>query len=64
MLSLHVRHGYRSFVSDADKSCVPADLQAKAAEMREGQRELRQQLLAAGNAAAADALRVSPIGFE
>lgn len=36
----------------------------KELELRDQQRELRQRLLAVGNAAAADALRVQPIGFE
>ena len=38
-------------------------VQEKQQEMKEQQGELRLQLLAAGNAAAADALRVQQIGF-
>ena len=39
-------------------------LQEKEAELVEKQRELGQRLLVVGNAAAADALRVAPLGFD
>ena len=38
--------------------------QEKESELQEKQRELRQRLLVAGNAAAADMLRVMPLGFD
>ncbi len=38
--------------------------QEKEAELEEKQREMRQRLLVAGNAAAADALLIKPQGFD
>ena len=46
------------------KPCTSAAAQVKEQELRDQQRELRQALLMVGNPAAADALRVQPMGFE
>ena len=39
-------------------------MQEKEEELQEKQRELRQRLLVAGNASAADALLIKPSGFD
>ena len=52
---------------DLDPDLKPysdAGSQEKEAELEEKQRETRQRLLVAGNAAAADALLVKPQGFD
>ena len=56
-----VRQHVKSRNAHRNRSNLP---QEKEEELQEKQRELRQRLLVAGNAAAADALLVTPLGFD